>query len=56
MYKYKNLVEKGSLLLSLINFMLWVCLLGWFLSLFMLQRPTVQLEHERQKVEVEQDV
>ena len=56
MYKYKQLVEKVRSLLSFINFMLWVCLLGFFLSLFMLQRQTVQLEHERQKMEDEQDV
>lgn len=56
MYKYKKLVEKSSLLLSFIDFMFWVCLLGLSLSLFMLQRPTVQLGHELQKVEAEQDV
>ncbi|WP_372811587.1 hypothetical protein [Pseudoalteromonas nigrifaciens] len=56
MYKYKKLVEKSSLLLSFIGFMFWVCLLGLFLSLFMLQRPTAQLEQELQKLEAEQDV
>lgn len=56
MYKYKNLVERYKVLTSFINFLFWVCLLGLFLSLFMLQRPTVQLEQELQKVEAEQDV
>ncbi len=56
MCKNKKLVEKYRVLTDFINFLFWVCLLSLSLSLFLFQQPTVQLEHERQKMEVEQDV
>ena len=55
MYKYKNSVEKCTLLLRLINFLFWVFILGLSLSLLLFQQSTIQLEHEIKKMEVEQD-
>ncbi len=55
MYKHKKPVERRSLLLSFINFLFWICLLGLSLSLLLFQQPTSQLEHEIKKMEVKQD-
>lgn len=56
MYEYKSSVKKSKFLPNLITYLFWVCLLILSLSLPLCQQPIVHLEHELQKVEVEQDV
>lgn len=56
MCKNKKSVEQYRVLTNFISYLFWVCLLGLSLSLLLFQQPTVQLGHELQKVEAEQDV